>query len=64
MGGLEERGGVDPVIERTCEECGATLTEGEIRASLESGRPYLCSVHAAEDVPAEEMPESGPEPPA
>ena len=32
----------------------ATLTEDEIRASLESGGRYLCSVHAAEDVPDEE----------
>ena len=50
---LEEHS-LDPVIERTCEECGAALTEGEIRASLESGGPYLCSVHAAEEVPVEE----------
>jgi hypothetical protein len=42
---------VDPVIERTCAECGATLTEEEIRASLEAGETYLCSVHAAEQVP-------------
>ena len=45
---------VDPVIERTCAECGATLTEGEIRASLEAGEVYLCSVHAAEQVPVAE----------
>jgi hypothetical protein len=48
---LEERSGVDPVIERTCAECGATLTEEEIKASLEAGEVYLCSVHAAEQVP-------------
>jgi hypothetical protein len=42
---------VDPVIERTCAECGAALTEQEIRASLEAGEVYLCSVHAAEQVP-------------
>jgi hypothetical protein len=42
---------VDPVIERTCAECGATLTDEEIRASLEAGQSYLCSVHAAEQVP-------------
>jgi len=59
---LEEQEGVDPIVERKCEECGATLTEGEIRASMESGRHYLCSVHAAEEVPAEEAPESEPEP--
>jgi hypothetical protein len=59
---LEEQEGVDPVVQRTCEECGAKLTEGEIRAAMESGRPYLCSVHAAEAVPAEEQPLSEPEP--
>ncbi len=50
---LEEHS-LDPVIERTCAECGASLTEGEISASLESGGAYLCSVHAAEQVPVEE----------
>jgi hypothetical protein len=50
---LEEHN-VDPVIERTCAECGAVLTAEEIRASLDSGGPYLCSVHAAEEVPLEE----------
>jgi hypothetical protein len=44
---------VDPVIERTCAECGAKLTGEEIRASLEAGAIYLCSVHAAEEVPLE-----------
>ncbi|MEA2351883.1 MAG: hypothetical protein QOJ14_297 [Thermoleophilaceae bacterium] len=42
---------VDPVIERTCAECGAALTEEEIKASLDAGEAYLCSVHAAERVP-------------
>jgi hypothetical protein len=42
------------VIERTCSECGATLTEQEIAASLETGGDYLCSVHAAERAPIEE----------
>ena len=55
---LEEQSGVDPVIERTCAECGATLTEQEIRASLESGGTYLCSVHAAERVPIEDEEDS------
>jgi hypothetical protein len=53
MAELEEHS-LDPVIERTCAECGATLTTEEIRASLESGGAYLCSVHAAEQVPLEE----------
>jgi len=49
---LEEEEGVDPLVERTCEVCGATLTEGELRASMESGGAYLCSVHAAEGSPS------------
>jgi hypothetical protein len=51
---LEERSGVDPVIERTCAECGTNLTEEEIKASLETGGPFLCSVHAAEEIRLEE----------
>ena len=50
---LEEHS-LDPVIERTCAECGAKLTEQEIKASLESGGAFLCTVHAAENVPLEE----------
>jgi len=45
---------LDPVIERTCAECGAALTEREIEASLDAGGPYLCAIHAAEEVPLEE----------
>ena len=56
---LEEQS-VDPVIERTCAECGATLTEEEIKVSLDTGGRFLCSVHAAEEVPVEEEdPEAG-----
>jgi hypothetical protein len=51
---LEERSGVDPVIERTCAECGTQLTEAEIRASLDTGGPFLCTVHASEDVPLDD----------
>jgi hypothetical protein len=47
---LEEKTGVDPVIERTCAECGTKLTEAEIQASLDTGGPFLCTVHAAEEV--------------
>ena len=47
---LEEREGVDPVIERKCAECGTTLTEEEIKASLETDGPFLCTVHANEEV--------------
>jgi hypothetical protein len=45
---------LDPVIERTCAECGAPLTAQEIEASLDAGGPYLCAIHAAEEVPLEE----------
>lgn len=52
---------VDPVIERTCAECGATLTEEEIKASLEAGEVYLCSVHAAEQVPLADVDQAAEE---
>jgi hypothetical protein len=47
---LEEREGVDPVIERKCAECGTPLTEAEIKASLETDGPFLCTIHANEEV--------------
>jgi hypothetical protein len=51
---LEEHSGVDPVIQRTCAECGVELTEAEIKASLETDGPFLCTVHAIENVPLED----------
>jgi hypothetical protein len=51
---LEEQEGVDPVIERKCSECGATLTESEIKAALETEGPFLCTVHANEQVAVED----------
>jgi hypothetical protein len=54
MADLEETGGVDPVIQQTCVECGAKLTDAEVRAVLESGGPYLCQVHALENIPLED----------
>jgi hypothetical protein len=54
MPDLEETGGVDPVIEQRCAECGAKLTDAEVRAAMESGGPYLCTVHALESVPLED----------
>ena len=51
MPDLEEHT-VEQLSER-CEECGAALTEQELRAALESGGPVLCSVHAAENITAE-----------
>jgi hypothetical protein len=53
---LEEQSGVDPIVERECAECGAKLTSEEIKASLDSGGRYLCSVHAAEEIPVEDEP--------
>lgn len=55
---LEERSGVDPIVERECAECGARLTSEEIKASLDSGGAFLCSVHAAEEIPVEDEPEA------
>jgi hypothetical protein len=55
---LEEHS-LDPVIERHCSECGAELTDQEIQASLESDGPFLCSVHATEQVPLEDENEPG-----
>lgn len=51
---LEPEGGVEPVIDQSCVECGAKLTTQEIQAALDSGGPYLCSVHALENVPLED----------
>ena len=51
---LEDKTGVDPVIERTCAECGTKLTSEEIEASVESRGPFLCSVHAAEEIRLED----------
>ena len=51
---LEEQEGVEPVIERRCAECGATLTESEIKAALETDGPFLCTVHANEEVAVDE----------
>jgi hypothetical protein len=53
---LEEHS-LDPVIERTCEECGARLTSEEIKASLDSDGRFLCTVHAMEEVPMDELDE-------
>ena len=50
---LEEHS-LDPVIERTCAECGVLLTDEEIKASLDSDGRFLCTVHATEQLPADE----------
>ena len=54
MADLEETEGVEPVIQERCAECGAKLTDAEVRAALESGGPYLCQVHALENLPLED----------
>ena len=52
---LEETEGVEPVIQRkTCAECGTPLTRQEIEASLDTDGPFLCTVHANEQVPLDE----------
>jgi hypothetical protein len=51
---LEERT-LDDTLETTCSVCGAHLTPAEIEAAREVGGPFLCSVHAAEELPAESV---------
>jgi hypothetical protein len=45
---------LEDTLERSCAACGAQLTTQEILDSRERGGPFLCSVHAAEELPAEE----------
>jgi hypothetical protein len=52
--GLEERT-LEDTLEKTCTVCGARLTKREIDAARETGGPFLCSVHAAEELPAAEL---------
>jgi hypothetical protein len=51
---LEERT-LDDTLEMTCTVCGARLTKLEIEAAREAGGPFLCSVHAAEELPAADV---------
>jgi hypothetical protein len=51
---LEERT-LEDTLEKTCSVCGARLTEPEIEAARAGGAPFLCSVHAAEELPADEI---------
>jgi hypothetical protein len=51
---LEERT-LEDTLEKTCTVCGARLTTLEIEAAREAGGPFLCSVHAAEVLPAEDV---------
>ena len=59
MPDLEEHS-IEQLTDR-CEECGARLTQQELRSALESGGPALCSVHAAENVTAEPDEAEAPE---
>jgi len=47
---LEERT-LEDTLEQSCAVCGGRLTEPEIEAAREAGGPFLCSVHAAEQLP-------------
>jgi len=42
-------------LEQTCTVCGAKLTKLEIDTAREQGGPFLCSVHAAEELPAADL---------
>ena len=45
---------LEDTLEHNCAVCGAKLTTQELEDSREAGGPFLCSVHAAEELPAEE----------
>ena len=53
---LEERT-LEDTLEDSCAVCGAKLTVAEIEAAREAGGPFLCSVHAMEELPAEDVPD-------
>ena len=44
---------LEETLERRCAVCNAQLTTQEILEAREPGGPFLCSVHAAEELPAE-----------
>ena len=54
---LEERT-LEDTLEQSCTVCGARLTAMEIEAAREAGGPFLCSVHAAEQLPADVVEEA------
>jgi hypothetical protein len=57
---LEERT-LDDTLVRRCQVCGADLTTAELETSREAGGPFLCTVHAVEEAPADEL-SAGDEP--
>lgn len=62
MSGLEEHT-LETAGDR-CEECGAKLTEEEMKIVLENGGPTLCAIHADEVVDVDEDPAIDPDAPA
>jgi hypothetical protein len=50
---MTDERGVEDDFARTCEVCGTELSEGEIEDGRESGGPFLCTVHADEQLPAD-----------
>lgn len=58
---LEEHTLEEPFGNR-CEVCGAELTRSEIEAAREENGPFLCGVHAAEELPAGEDESAGSQP--
>ena len=44
---------LEETLEPSCGVCGARLTTKEIQEAREAGGPFLCTVHAAEELPAE-----------
>jgi hypothetical protein len=46
---------LEETLERSCSVCGAQLTAAEIETAREAGGPFLCSVHTAEALPADEL---------
>ena len=56
---LEERT-LDDTIARKCAVCGAQLTTPEIEAAREVGGPFLCTVHAMEEAPGDELVDEEP----
>jgi hypothetical protein len=63
MSDLEEHT-IDDTLERRCTVCGAELTGAEIEAAREAGGPFLCSVHTAEALPADELADGAGDDPA
>ena len=54
---LEEHTLEDNFAQR-CSVCGVTLTKQELDVTRETGGTFLCTVHATEELPAQEDPEA------